>query len=366
MPNLLTKVRQQPAWIALLIFILLTAWVLSGMLAAEPEKPVTDKHKAAPIAKVRVTPMTADRVSRVVTLYGRTEPDRMATLRAEVQSKVVEIFAREGQRVSKGQKILAMDKNDLQQRLISARATLRQRAIELDGAQSLGKQGYQSQATLAQAQANVEAAKAAVEGLELAIVHTLIVAPFDGIINERYVEVGDLLREGDKIAMVVDLDPLIVTANATENHIQQLELGQTASGRMVSGQTLQGSIRYISSLSNTGTNTFKIEVAVDNSEHQYVAGMSTELAIPLQQVWAIKLTPAVMALDESGSIGVKTVEHNIVKFVPIDMIKSDSQGVWLAGLGQQADVITLGQGFVRDGDQVEVSYAADEVTQVNE
>jgi multidrug efflux system membrane fusion protein len=366
MPNLLSKVRQQPAWIALLIFILLSAWVLSGMLAAEPEKLELNKHKAAPIPKVRVTRMSADRVSRVVTLYGRTEPDRMATLRSEVQSKVVEIFAQEGQRVSKGQKILAMDKNDLQQRLISAGATLKQREIELDGAKSLGKQGYQSQATLAQAQANVEAALAAVESLQLAILHSQIVAPFDGILNERYVEVGDLLREGDRIAMVVDLQPLIVTANVTENNIQQLEVGQMATGRMVSGQTLEGKIRYISSVSNMGTNTFKMEVAVDNVEYKYVSGMSTELAIPLQQAWAIKVTPAVMALDESGSIGVKTVVDGIVKFVPIDMIKSDSQGVWLAGMGQQADVITLGQGFVRDGDKVEVSYAQDGVTQVNE
>jgi membrane fusion protein, multidrug efflux system len=366
MPDLLTKVRQQPAWIALLIFILLSAWVLSGMLAAEPEKVELDKHKATPIPKVRVTHMSADKVSRVVTLYGRTEPDRMTTLRSEVQSKVAEIFAQEGQRVTKGQKILKMDKNDLQQRLISAKATLKQREIELDGAKSLGKQGYQSQANLAQAQANVESALAAVEGLQLALTHTEILAPFDGILNERYVEVGDLLREGDKIAMVVDLDPLIVTANVTENNVQQLELDQLASGRMVSGQTLAGKIRYISSVSNIGTNTFKIEVAVDNAEHKYVSGMSTELTIPLQQTWAIKVTPAVMALDESGSIGVKTVEQGIVKFVPIDMIKSDSQGVWLAGMGQQADVITLGQGFVRDGDKVEVSFAQDGVTLVNE
>lgn len=366
MPSLLIKIRQQPAWIALLIFILLSAWVMSGMLAAEPEKVESDKHKAAPIPKVRVTSMSADIVNRVVSLYGRTEPDRMATLRSEVQSKVVAIFAQEGQRVSKGQKILAMDENDLQQRLISAKATLKQRQIELQGAKSLGKQGYQSQTNLAQAQANVESALAAVEGLQLALMHTQIIAPFDGILNERYVEVGDLLRQGDKIAMVVDLDPLIVTADVTENNVQQLELGQMANGRMVSGQTLEGQIRYISSVSNMGTNTFKIEVAVDNAEYKYLSGMSTELTIPLQKTWAIKVTPAVMALDESGTIGVKTVEDSIVKFVPIDMIKSDSQGVWLAGMGQQADVITLGQGFVRDGDKVEVSYAQDGVKQVNE
>jgi membrane fusion protein, multidrug efflux system len=51
------------------------------------------------------------------------------------------------------------------------------------------------------------------------------------------------------------------------------------------------------------------------------------------------------------------VVNDLVKFVPIDIVKSDSQGVWLSGMGEQADVITLGQGFVRDGDKVEVVYA---------
>jgi multidrug efflux system membrane fusion protein len=69
-----------------------------------------------------------------------------------------------------------------------------------------------------------------------------------------------------------------------------------------------------------------------------------------------------MALDEQGNLGVKTVVDQHVKFVPIDIVKSDSQGVWLSGMGQQADIITLGHGFVRDGDKVEVVRADESST----
>ncbi len=355
MSQLMTKIRQQPAWIALAIFILLCLWIASGSLSAESNKP-EKKQVDIPTPKVRVARMSADEVSREITLYGRTEPDRLTTLRAEVKGQVIEIFVKEGQAVKAGQKILSLDRNDLKQRLSSARASLKQREIELEGALRLGSKGYQSQATLAQAEANVEEAKAQVENLDLAIENTLIVAPFDGVINERFVEVGDLLRDGDEIAVVVDLDPLVVSADVTETHVQGLSIGQFARGRMVSGQHVEGRIRYISSVSNMGTNTFKIEVEVPNVDHKLVAGMSTELAIPLQQTMAIKITPAVMALDERGNLGVKTVVNDRVKFVAIDMVKSDSEGVWLAGLGEQANVITLGHGFVRDGDKVDVVF----------
>jgi multidrug efflux system membrane fusion protein len=95
-------------------------------------------------------------------------------------------------------------------------------------------------------------------------------------------------------------------------------------------------------------------VEVPNPDFTQMAGMSTELALPLEKTWAMRISPAVMALDEQGNLGVKTVVDEHVKFVPIDIVKSDSQGVWLTGMGQQADIITLGHGFVRDGDKVEV------------
>ena len=326
-------------------------------MAASPDANESRAEKSSgeiPLARVKVERLEADRVSREINLYGRTEPDRQAKLRAEIRGQVTDVLVDRGQEVKAGDVLFRLDQNDLKQQLISAKALLKQREIELEGANSLGKKGYQSESTQAQAEANLQAAKASVERLELDLENTRITAPFDGVLNDRYIEVGDYLREGDDIAMVVDLQPLVIRADVTENHVRELQLGQAAKGRLVSGELLEGKIRYISSVSNQGTNTFKIEVAVDNSKNQYIAGMSTELSVPLQQTWAVKITPAVMALDERGNLGVKVVKQEHVHFVPIDIVRSDNQGVWLSGLGQSADVITLGHGFVRDGDKVEV------------
>ena len=351
----INKLKQQPAWIALIIFIALCLWVASGMLKAQNENDSDNpKRTAIPLVKVTVEHVNADEVTREINLYGRTEPDRIATLRSEVKGLVKDVHVQEGERVSKGQKIISLEKSDIVSRLQSAKATLRQREVELKGAQSLKAQGYQSQTALAQATANLEMAKADMVSYQLAVFKSQIIAPFDGIINQRFVEVGDFLKEGDNIAILVDLDPLVITANVTEINVQGLKTQQLATGRMVSGDRLQGKIRYISSISEPGTNTFKIEVEVPNPDFTKMAGMSTELALPLETTWAMRISPAVMALDEQGNLGVKTVIDEHVKFVPIDIVKSDSQGVWLSGMGQQADIITLGHGFVRDGDKVEV------------
>ena len=132
----------------------------------------------------------------------------------------------EGERVSKGQKIISLEKSNSVSRLQSAKATLKQRQVELIGAQSLKDQGYQSKTALAQATANLEMAKADTVSFELAIFKSQIIAPFDGIINKRFVEVGDFLKEGDNIAILVDLDPLVIIANVTEANIQGLKTQQ--------------------------------------------------------------------------------------------------------------------------------------------
>jgi membrane fusion protein, multidrug efflux system len=306
MSTVMQKIKQQPAWIALVIVLLLAGWVSSGMLFADDKTNPNqvDKHHISPLVKVTVSRMHATQVNREITLYGRTEPDRIATLRSEVKGQVKEILVNEGEFVKQGQAILKIDDSDSKNRLASAKAVMKQREIELDGAQSLGKQGYQSQVNLAQANAGLEAARAEVKILELAVQKTLITAPFDGVINQRFVEVGDLLKDGDQIANLVDLDPLVITANVTQNNVQGIELAQAAAGRMANGDVLQGKVRYISSVSQEGTNTFKVEVAVPNPGQKRLAGMSTELALPLQKNWAIRITPAVMALDEEGNLGV--------------------------------------------------------------
>lgn len=67
---------------------------------------------------------------------------------------------------------------------------------------------------------------------------------------------------------------------------------------------------------------------------------------------AVKITPAMLALDDQGNLGVKTLVADKVHFVPIQLVKAEQDGVWLTGLGDEVDIITRGQGFVRDGDKV--------------
>lgn len=69
-----------------------------------------------------------------------------------------------------------------------------------------------------------------------------------------------------------------------------------------------------------------------------------------------------MTLDDEGRLGVRIVDaQSLAQFVPVTLLRDTRDGVWLAGLPDQADVILVGQEYVVDG--VPVAPSFEEITQ---
>lgn len=351
-------VLKKPLVQAALIAIVFIVWMSTGDSSPQrAEKEMAESTQVIP--KVRVQQFNAELVARTITLYGRTAADRETNLGAEWPGRIATVLAKRGSYVKQGDVIAKMEINDLPQQLNRAKTLYKQRNIEYLGAQKLAVKGFQGKANLAAAEAALSDASASVYSLQLQIDKTTITAPISGILNERHVEVGDFVAKGNPIATIADINPVIVKADVTETDIEQVQLKQKADVRFVNGEVLEGSIRYISRVANADTNTYRIEVAVDNKDGHLSVGGSAEVSLPLSEEWAVKLSPATLALNEAGDIGVKTVVDERVVFTPIDILKADATGSWLTGLGQSPVVITVGQGFVRNGDLVNAIQAGE-------
>lgn len=340
---------------ALAIAAAITLWLLSGIAGGPAPATVADPQPATgpePFS-VRVRTLAAQSVSRDVVIYGRTEPARSVTLRAEIEARVIALGAERGASVGAGERIATLDPRDLAARLEQARATVRQRELEHEAAQRLESRQFQSQTALAAAAANLAAAKARVREVEVAIANTTIAAPFDGVLERREVEVGDYLSKGDAVARVIDVDPLVVTGHVTQHELGAIRAGSEGTASLVTGETVRGRVRYVSSESDQSTRTFRVELEVPNPDAALVAGVTAEIRIPTPPARAHLISPALLALDARERIGVKTVdEDGRVVFRPVSILDSDASGVWVTGLPDTVRVITVGQGFVRDGDRV--------------
>ncbi|PFG55408.1 multidrug efflux system membrane fusion protein [Vibrio sp. ES.051] len=361
------RIVERPWLVSLTLVTLLIAWLAVGNLKTQDNPALPSSlSNHTPIAKVMFNTFTAESTMKTIELYGRTAPNRQARLGAEIAGKILTLNVEKGQAVKQDQTIAIIDKRDLNIQLQRAQALLLVKEKEFNAAQSLKSRGLQGEVAFAIAQAALVDARASVSHVQTALKNTEVKAPFDGVVDHHFVEIGDFVGIGDPIATVIDLETLVIEADVSERHIQYLKKDQQAEVRTLNQQRHQGTLRYIGRVASTSTNTFPIEIEVDNRDAQMPAGMSAEVQLPLSEVLAIKITAAMLALDEEGNLGVKTLRDEHVKFIPIQLVKAEDDGVWLSGLGERADIIVLGQGFVRDGDPVLANKVDDVVDSTSE
>jgi len=109
-----------------------------------------------------------------------------------------------------------------------AHARLAQKEAQLRGAQTAPQQVAVSRSRAESAQAAVHTARAAVEQARLNLEYTKVVAPVDGIVGQKSVEVGENIQPGQALMAVVPINDLYVTANFKETQLKNMRPGQVA------------------------------------------------------------------------------------------------------------------------------------------
>lgn len=354
----LENLKRYKSWLISLGMVFVVAvWLLSGQIGADDAAEQTAVARPADAntkSAVRVRTQSAEEVMRTIVVNGKTAPARIADLAAETDGRVVYIGADRGASLEKGDVIVRFDQRDRAARLAETRAVVRQREVEYEGRLKLQSEGYVSEAQLQEAIAMLEAAKAELTRAELDLKYMTVRAPFAGALQARSIEIGDFVTRGDPIATYVDNRTIIVSANVSEFDARFVTVGDSAEARLATGETVRGKIRYVAPVADEATRTFTVELEVKNTNGLIRAGGTAELRVPAEQVFAHRISPSLLTLDDAGNVGVKIVNGDgEVEFVAADIALSSSDGVWLAGLPETATIITVGQGYVANGSLID-------------
>lgn len=334
---------------------LLTADVVNINDTDKVPPPAQETYKKTVIPVVQATHFKQESVKRTLTLYGTTETDRTVTVSSELAARVINISAKRGQLMSAGQEIVRLREGSLKAQLKSAEATIKQAEQDYQSALSLQKKKHIAENQITQLEAALVEALSQKEQLQTQWDNAQIKAPIPGILNKRYVEIGDFIDKGKPVAEILDLDPLVISVDVPQNNIRYFKPGQKAVVQFLSGQTTEAIIRFIDRQANASTRTFSVELTIPNPDMKIPAGLSVEADLLMEEVQALEISPAWLALSEDGEPGIKWVTTtNQVQFTPVDIVKSESNRLWITGIPEQARIITRGQGFVRAGDHVDV------------
>ena len=368
--NLRDTIARRPWILAVTLALLVALWMGSGALGpqrgAEGNFAASNADRSLP--RVQVRSQQAELITRYAEVYGRTAPARVVELAAETDGRVQAVPVERGTRVSAGQVLIELDRRDRFARLDEAKAAVKRFETEFAGQQQLFDEGsYVSEADLASTEAALVAARAELKRAELDIEYMTLQAPFDGYLAERAVEIGDYVRAGDPVATLVDNRKIIVEGSVPEQNAAEIKIGDAAEATLVTGQLVSGRIRFVSPVADQSTRTFAVELEVDNRNADLPAGVTAEMRIATGQVYAQRVSPALLTLDNAGTLGIKVVDDTgHVVFFPAEIVSSNDSDIWVTGLPDQSDVIVVGQGFVKAGDHVQPVFASPETALAQE
>lgn len=345
--------------IATIIAAAMVLWFATGIFARDtPQvKPAMGELATEkPLTTVRAKHIEAQPYPVVVTLKGKTEAYRSVDLRAEVSGQVEKVAVEKGSIVNKGDIICQIAVEDRELRVTDAQAAVDQAQMEYDGALRLKSGGYQSETAIATAKARLASAKADLLRRKIDLEKTTIRAPFAGVVNERQAELGDLMRVGDTCATLLDLDPLLLTAQVSEQEVASIPQAGTVKARLITGQKVHGKIRFVSRNSDEITRTYRLEAEVSNPDQQLIAGLTAEIAVSTGEVPAHLIPSSLLVLGDEGELGVRVLdERNIVQSYPVTLVGDASDGVWVTGLPESTLLITVGHEYVGIGEEVQVA-----------
>ena len=372
--------------------------------SAATDETASETTESAREVGVVVLRSTAQVIDNAVILRGETRAARQVEVRAETSATVISEPLRKGNFVEKGQLLCKLDPGtreatlaetrarlseaksrvpEARARLDEAHARLEEALVNYNAAEKLSVGGFASETRLKGAEAAVRAAEAGIaaaesgletsqSGIESAaaavaaakreIDRLTIVAPFEGLLESDAAELGSLMQPGSLCATILQLDPIKFVGFVPETEINRIKVGADAGAQLVNGDQVTGKVAFLSRSADPTTRTFQVEIDVPNSDLAIRDGQTATLAIASEGERAHKLPQSALTLNNDGQLGVRVMDENqIVQFMPVRVLRDETTGVWVAGLGETAEVIVVGQDFVTAGVKVKPTYR--EVTQ---
>jgi len=341
-----------------------------------------EKEAPPPVSNVRAikTEAVSERASGHIRKFsGVVEPADSSSVSFEVSGNVKEVKVNVGDKVSKGQELAVLDKRTYQLNVEAGEAALGRAKVDLadkrndlDRFQRIQKMdsGAVSQARLDQAKAAHDSARKSVayttSQLNLAkrdLKKTILEAPFDGVIAERYVDAFQEVKRGEKLFDIYMEGAMEVAINIPETEIEGIYLGLHCEIRFPTeaGTLFEGVVTEISSVAGTA-NAFPIKVAIQGDIRRIRPGMIAESTILLggdideETSYLIPLIAALPGDDQSKAyVFVYDPDTSTVKKTPVEGggIR-DNDLVVTKGI-KGGDVIAVaGVSFLEDGQKVKL------------
>ena len=291
-----------PALIAALLVGLICGVVIAGLFAgggAEEEAAAGGAPQGPPPASVKIGVVEMQTLQDRVPVIGRLQEIRRVAVTAEVEGKIVEMAVDEGDKVTGGETVIAridetwakLAVTSAEADVAAAEAEVSQSGSDLKQLQQLRDAGsarakeVEDKQTLVDAnRARLAAAKAALDRARTELERATIVAPFDGAVSRKMVEVGQWVDPGAGVIEMISTGEIDAVVDVPERYISEVQIGDQVEVMVEAlGQAVVGKVVSVRPDGVNASRTFPVKIRLPDMDQRLRAGLSVVAKVPVSR-----------------------------------------------------------------------------------
>lgn len=299
----------------------------------------------------------AETFDHYFTVQGNIETDMNATLYPESQGLVTKIYVAEGDRVTKGQKLLSLDNNLINKNIAEVQTNLDLAVDFYERQKRLWEQNIGSEVQYLEAKNRKEALENTLATLRQQADMGVIRAPFNGIVDQIMPKIGEIASPMLPAVRIVNLKNMYVRADVSENYISKVKEGMRVTVTVPGVDTLKSTVTRVGNFINPENRSFEISIELDSETH-LKPNMYTSVAINDVHMDSVVVLPTAMLQQDAdnryyvfvvkSSEGISKVEKILIQ----PGVSYRNRTAIIQGLKPQDLVVDKGARKVVDGQQV--------------
>lgn len=313
--------------------------------------------KGPPPAPVEVVTLKPSQVQEELGAVGTLRANQSVMLRTEVTGRVETIGFRDGQAVKRGQLLIGLDASLNEAEVAQAKAELALAQSNLKRTEDLAAKNFVSSSAQDQAESNVAVLRARLQLAQARLSKMRVLAPFDGVVGIRAVNVGDVLRDGTDIVNIEDIRTLKADFRVPERFFTQMKVGLPVEvvTDALPGTTYRGSIEAINPRIDANGRSLELRASLGNSDGRLRPGMFARVRVVVGDRPEAFMVPEEAIVPQGDRFFVFRVADGRAQRVPVRLgVRRDGQVELLDNVQAGDRIIVAGMRVQRDGQPVRV------------
>ena len=321
-----------------------------------------DKDKNVPL--ITTLKVKEQVFTHFIELQGNVKTKQNVLVYPEMPGILKSVLVKEGQRVVQGQILATIDDGGMSQQLAQLETNVQLAKTTFERQQRLWEQKIGSEIQFLQTKTAFESQKSAVSQLKQQLEKSIVTAPFSGIIDAVFKEKGVVVApgQGSEIFRIVNLSNMYIETEVPETYIRSITKNKTVEVNFpILNQTMQSKIRQVGNFINPNNRSFKIEIAVPNSNGNIKPNLTARLKLnDYTNPKAILIPQSIISENAEGAQFVYVVidkkdQKAIAKRLIIETGKTQGDLIEVVkNLAADAEIIIEGARSVNNGQVVKV------------